>query len=337
MMVGGIRWVAGEGKKTDCSGTVWSSFKRTVLVADANQPIGIDAAKDGKVYWSEAGLARHRGRQLRVAGRDHDARSERRAGQQDDGRGHPDARRSRQLRGRRPRASRCSRASTWPIRTSATCSRTSRRAPARATTGRRATNPPRQALGYNQIMRWTLTADGKSVVPGSERVILRVPKMKIGGTTSTATRRPGQVPPRASRAARRTPAPATWVAPAWTSTPPATCTSASATTCRRTRRATAATRRWTTAPRSAGTRARPRPTRPTCAARCSASSRRRTRSPRARRPGVGATYAIPSGNLFPLGTGQDPSRDLRDGLPPAVHAAHRPEEPGHRRHRRVRP
>ena len=57
MMVGGIRWVAGEGKKTDCSGTVWSSFKRTVLVADANQPIGIDASKDGKVYWSEAGLA----------------------------------------------------------------------------------------------------------------------------------------------------------------------------------------------------------------------------------------------------------------------------------------
>ena len=53
MIVGGIRWVAGEGKKTDCSGTVWSSFHRTVLVADANQPIGIDVSKDGKVYWSE--------------------------------------------------------------------------------------------------------------------------------------------------------------------------------------------------------------------------------------------------------------------------------------------
>ena len=55
-IVGGIRWVAGEGKKTDCSGTVWSSFRRTVLVADANQPIGIDVAKDGKVYWTEIGL-----------------------------------------------------------------------------------------------------------------------------------------------------------------------------------------------------------------------------------------------------------------------------------------
>ena len=57
MIVGGIRWVAGGGKKTDCSGTVWPSYHRTVLVADANQPIGIDVAKDGKVYWSETGLA----------------------------------------------------------------------------------------------------------------------------------------------------------------------------------------------------------------------------------------------------------------------------------------
>jgi hypothetical protein len=55
MMMGGIRWAAGEGKRTDCSGTVWSNFKRTVLVSDANQPIGIDIAKDGKVYWSEMG------------------------------------------------------------------------------------------------------------------------------------------------------------------------------------------------------------------------------------------------------------------------------------------
>ena len=56
MIVGGTRWVAGEGKKTDCSATVWSSYHRTVLVADANQPIGIDVSKDGKVYWSEMGL-----------------------------------------------------------------------------------------------------------------------------------------------------------------------------------------------------------------------------------------------------------------------------------------
>ena len=30
-------------------------FTREVLVADANNPIGIDVAKDGKVYWSEIG------------------------------------------------------------------------------------------------------------------------------------------------------------------------------------------------------------------------------------------------------------------------------------------
>ena len=54
-IVGGVRWVAGEGKKSDCSGTVWSAFTREVVVADANNPIGIDVAKDGKVYWSEIG------------------------------------------------------------------------------------------------------------------------------------------------------------------------------------------------------------------------------------------------------------------------------------------
>ena len=60
MIVGGTAGWPASGKKTDCSGTVWSSYHRTVLVADANQPIGIDVAKDGKVYWSEVGLARHR-------------------------------------------------------------------------------------------------------------------------------------------------------------------------------------------------------------------------------------------------------------------------------------
>ena len=44
--------------------------------------------------------------------------------------------------------------------------------------------PAAQTVGYNQISRWTLTADGKSVVPDSERVILRVPKAKIGGSPS---------------------------------------------------------------------------------------------------------------------------------------------------------
>ena len=41
-----------------------------------------------------------------------------------------------------------------------------------------------QVVGYNQISRFTLTADGTAVVPGSERVILRVPKAKISGSPS---------------------------------------------------------------------------------------------------------------------------------------------------------
>jgi hypothetical protein len=54
-LIGGIRWVAGEGKKSDCGGTVWSNFSRTVIVSDANGPIGLDVAADGKVYWTEIG------------------------------------------------------------------------------------------------------------------------------------------------------------------------------------------------------------------------------------------------------------------------------------------
>ena len=41
-----------------------------------------------------------------------------------------------------------------------------------------------QVVGYNQISRFTLTADGTAVVPDSERVILRVPKAKIAGSPS---------------------------------------------------------------------------------------------------------------------------------------------------------
>ena len=52
------------------------------------------------------------------------------------------------------------------------------------TTGRSWPRRPQQVVGYNQISRWTLTADGKSVEPNSERVILRVPKAKIGGSPS---------------------------------------------------------------------------------------------------------------------------------------------------------
>src|SRR5690606_28152530 len=37
-------------------------------------------------------------------------------------------------------------------------------------------------LGYNVISRFTLNADGTSVVPGSEREILRVDKTKVSGS-----------------------------------------------------------------------------------------------------------------------------------------------------------
>ncbi|HEX6022132.1 MAG TPA: ThuA domain-containing protein, partial [Solirubrobacter sp.] len=54
-IVGGIRWVAGEGKQSDCSGTVWSNFRRTILVSDVNGPMAVDVDSDGKVYWTEIG------------------------------------------------------------------------------------------------------------------------------------------------------------------------------------------------------------------------------------------------------------------------------------------
>ena len=185
-----------------------------------------------------------------------------------------------------------------------------------------------QVVGYNQISRFTLTADGTAVVPGLRA---RDPARPQGQDRRHA--RP------ASRAARPTPAPATWAAPAWTSTPPATCTSASATTSSPNASgpqrlpADGLPRR-----RSAGTRARRRPNTADLRGKVAphqADAGRR--SPPDAEPGVGATYTIPAGNLFPVGTAEDPSRDLRDGLPPAVHAAHRPGEPGHRRRRRVLP
>jgi plastocyanin len=54
-IVGGVRWVAGEGKQTDCSGTVWANYKRTILVDSVNGPMGLDVAEDGKAYWTEIG------------------------------------------------------------------------------------------------------------------------------------------------------------------------------------------------------------------------------------------------------------------------------------------
>jgi hypothetical protein len=183
MVVGGVRWVAGEGRKTDCSGTVWSNFHRTVLVPDANQPIGIDVAKDGKVYWSEMGQAGVVANQYNSQGAImmHDQKGPAgnktvvgtiltRAdhGNSEDGvlgfrlqpgfdLSDPSKRNVFVYYSPRPGPG-----DNWPI----------------------VATPAAQVVGYNQISRFTLNADGTSVVPDSERVILKVPKAKIGGTPS---------------------------------------------------------------------------------------------------------------------------------------------------------
>ncbi len=174
MMVGGIRWIAGEGRKSDCSGTVWSSFSRQVLVSDALNPIGIDVAKDGKVYWSEIGgptgvestgyIKMHDpkgpannkttvGSILTRA--DHSSSEDGVLGMSlQPGFDLADPAKRNVFVYYSPRNA------DWP------------------TTG------AAQVVGYNQISRFTLTEDGTAVIPGSERVILRVPKVKIFGAPS---------------------------------------------------------------------------------------------------------------------------------------------------------
>ena len=172
-IVGGVRWVAGEGKKSDCAGTVWSSYTREVLVTDANNPIGIDVAKDGKVYWSEIGnpapsytstgyikmhdptkAPNNKVTVVSIPTRaDHGNSEDGVLGmslQPDFDLSDPGKRHLFVYYSPRNEA--------WP------------------TTG------SQQVVGYNQISRFTLTEDGTSVVPGSERVILRVPKAKISGS-----------------------------------------------------------------------------------------------------------------------------------------------------------
>ena len=189
-MVGGIRWVAGEGRKSDCSGTVWSSFSRQVLVSDAINPIGIDVAKDGKVYWSEIGgpigVESH--------GLHQDARPQGPGQQQDHGR------------------ARSSRAPTTALSEDGVLGMSlqpgfdltdagkrnvfvyySPRNPDWPTTG------AAQVVGYNQISRFTLTEDGTAVIPGSERVILRVPEGQDLRRALRPSGRPDQWRPRSRR------------------------------------------------------------------------------------------------------------------------------------------
>ncbi|WP_170179090.1 OmpL47-type beta-barrel domain-containing protein [Solirubrobacter pauli] len=173
-IVGGLRWVAGEGRKSDCSGTVWSSYTREVVVPDANNPIGIDVAKDGKVYWSEIGNpislestgyvkmydpAKPAGNKATVISiptrADH--------GNSEDGVLGMSLQPGFDLSDPTKRnlfVYYSPRNPDWPM------------------------SGNQQVVGYNQISRFTLTADGASAVAGSERVILRVPKAKISGSPS---------------------------------------------------------------------------------------------------------------------------------------------------------
>jgi glucose/arabinose dehydrogenase/type 1 glutamine amidotransferase len=161
-LVGGVQWVAGSaGRDSDCAGTVWSNFRRTVLADDLQGAIGLDIARDGKVYWTEIGAQ----------------------GIQSEGR----------LRMFDPETGETSTLLTLPTRADHQSSND-------GVLGM-ALDPgfddnrrlyvyysPRQDpgcdscihVGHNVVSRFTLDADGTTVVAGSEQEILRVPKVKVG-------------------------------------------------------------------------------------------------------------------------------------------------------------
>jgi glucose/arabinose dehydrogenase/type 1 glutamine amidotransferase len=171
-LVGGVQWVAGtEGRDSDCGGTVWSNFTRTVLANDLQGAIGLDIAPDGKVYWTEIGVQ----------------------GIQSEGR----------LRMYDPETG-----GTSTLLTLAT--RADHQSSNDGVLGM-ALDPdfgdnrrlyvyysPRQDpgcnscihVGRNVVSRFTLDAEGDAVVPGSEQEILRVPKTKVGNDNQDGV--PGQ-------------------------------------------------------------------------------------------------------------------------------------------------
>ncbi len=60
LLTGGVRWAAGlAGNDNDCRATVWSNFRRTTLATDLNGPVSLDIASDGRVYWTEIGAPGH--------------------------------------------------------------------------------------------------------------------------------------------------------------------------------------------------------------------------------------------------------------------------------------
>ena len=161
-LVGGVRWAAGTaGKDSDCEGTVWTNFSRTVLADDLRGAIGLDIARDGKVYWTEIG-----DQALQSAGR---------------------------LRMYDPGTRATSTLLT--LQTRADHESSNDGVLGMALDPNFATNrrlyiyySPRQdpgcnsclIVGHNVISRFTLNAAGTAVVAGSEQEILRVPKVKVG-------------------------------------------------------------------------------------------------------------------------------------------------------------
>ena len=60
LLVGGVKWVAGvAGNENDCRGTVWNNFRRTTLASDLKGAVSLDVASDGRVYWTEIGAPGH--------------------------------------------------------------------------------------------------------------------------------------------------------------------------------------------------------------------------------------------------------------------------------------
>ena len=180
-VVGGLRWASGEGNKSDCGGTVWSNYTRTVLVSDANNPIAIDVAADGKVYWTEIGPTQ--GFTSEGFVKMHD----------------PEGEPNNQTT-----------VATIPTRADHSNSEDgvlgmslepdfdladptkrdifiyySPRNPAWPTTGNEYT------VGHNLISRFTMTADGTAFEAGSERPILEVPKVKLAGNPTWCEGCPG--------------------------------------------------------------------------------------------------------------------------------------------------
>ena len=255
-VVGGIRWASGEGKKSDCGGTVWSNYTRTVLVSNAQQP-----DRDRRGGRRQGLLDRDRPDPgLHLGGLREDARPRGRTEQPDDRRDDPDPRRPLELRGRRPGDEPRARDSTSSDPTKRDIFiYYSPRNPGLAHVGQRLHGrlQPDQPLHDDRRRHRVRGRLRAADPPGAE------------GEARAATR-PG------APAARGATGPATSAAPAWSSTRTATSTSASATTSRRTRAGTAPIRRSTTARRSTATRARPRRTPTTCAARSSGSTRSTT-------------------------------------------------------------